>query len=168
MSAIPIALSSGAEPLAVQARLLDQGIELPVIALPGHPFWSRCRRPGPDRERLIEVNVTSPTGIQELARHLGRPVEEDVIAWVGASRPGAPTTRRHGDANLNQHNLNWRARRAWGSRFSAVGRGTPRPMIGGGAVRLKSDLLRARTVASTVPFLGMLLLTFGLRDAAGQ
>jgi len=33
-------------------------------------------------ERLIEVNVTSPTGIQELARHLGRPVEEDVIAWV--------------------------------------------------------------------------------------
>jgi glutathione synthase len=35
-------------------------------------------------ERLIEVNVTSPTGIQELARHLGRPVEEDVIAWVEA------------------------------------------------------------------------------------
>jgi glutathione synthase len=33
-------------------------------------------------ERLIEVNVTSPTGIQELSRHLGRPVEEDVIAWV--------------------------------------------------------------------------------------
>jgi glutathione synthase len=35
-------------------------------------------------ERLIEVNVTSPTGIQELSRHLGRPVEEDVIAWVEA------------------------------------------------------------------------------------
>lgn len=33
-------------------------------------------------ERLIEVNVTSPTGIQELARHLDRPVEEDVIAWL--------------------------------------------------------------------------------------
>jgi glutathione synthase len=33
-------------------------------------------------ERLIEVNVTSPTGIQQLARHLGRPVEQDVIAWV--------------------------------------------------------------------------------------
>lgn len=33
-------------------------------------------------ERLIEVNVTSPTGIQELSRHAGRPVEEDVIAWV--------------------------------------------------------------------------------------
>lgn len=33
-------------------------------------------------EKLIEVNVTSPTGIQELARFLGRPVEEDVIAWI--------------------------------------------------------------------------------------
>jgi glutathione synthase len=33
-------------------------------------------------ERLIEVNVTSPTGIQELGRFQGRPVEEDVIAWV--------------------------------------------------------------------------------------
>ncbi len=39
-------------------------------------------------ERLIEVNVTSPTGIQELGRHLGRPVEEDVIAWV-ESRVGS-------------------------------------------------------------------------------
>jgi glutathione synthase len=35
-------------------------------------------------ERLIEVNVTSPTGIQELARFLGRPVEQDVIHWVEA------------------------------------------------------------------------------------
>ncbi|RYZ01493.1 MAG: glutathione synthase [Myxococcales bacterium] len=35
-------------------------------------------------EKLIEVNVTSPTGIQELARHLGRPVEQDVIRWVEA------------------------------------------------------------------------------------
>lgn len=33
-------------------------------------------------ERLIEVNVTSPTGIQELSRHEGRPVEADVIAWL--------------------------------------------------------------------------------------
>lgn len=33
-------------------------------------------------ERLIEVNVTSPTGIQELGRFLGRPVEADVMAWV--------------------------------------------------------------------------------------
>lgn len=35
-------------------------------------------------ERLIEVNVTSPTGIQELSRFVGRPVEDDVIAWVEA------------------------------------------------------------------------------------
>jgi len=33
-------------------------------------------------EKLIEVNVTSPTGIQQLSRFAGRPVEEDVIAWV--------------------------------------------------------------------------------------
>ncbi|HEV8548555.1 MAG TPA: glutathione synthase, partial [Polyangiaceae bacterium] len=33
-------------------------------------------------EHLIEVNVTSPTGIQELSRFVGRPVEQDVIAWV--------------------------------------------------------------------------------------
>ncbi len=36
--------------------------------------------------KLIEVNVTSPTGIQELARHLGTPVEQDVIRWVEAQR----------------------------------------------------------------------------------
>jgi glutathione synthase len=33
-------------------------------------------------ERLTEVNVTSPTGIQELSRHLGRDAAEDVIAWI--------------------------------------------------------------------------------------
>lgn len=33
-------------------------------------------------ERLIEVNVTSPTGIQELSRHVGRPVEAQVIEWL--------------------------------------------------------------------------------------
>ena len=33
-------------------------------------------------ERLIEVNVTSPTGIQELGRFLGTRPEEDVIAWI--------------------------------------------------------------------------------------
>lgn len=33
-------------------------------------------------ERLTEVNVTSPTGIQELSRHVGRDVAADVIAWV--------------------------------------------------------------------------------------
>ena len=32
--------------------------------------------------KLTEVNVTSPTGIQELSRHLGRDVAADVIAWV--------------------------------------------------------------------------------------
>jgi glutathione synthase len=43
-------------------------------------------------ERLIEVNVTSPTGIQELSRHLGRPVEEDVIAWVEARAQRSPAS----------------------------------------------------------------------------
>ncbi len=33
-------------------------------------------------ERLTEVNVTSPTGIQELSRHLGRDAAEDVIRWI--------------------------------------------------------------------------------------
>lgn len=33
-------------------------------------------------ERLIEINVTSPTGIQELGQHLGRCPEDDVIAWT--------------------------------------------------------------------------------------
>jgi glutathione synthase len=32
--------------------------------------------------RLTEVNVTSPTGIQELSRHVGRDVAADVISWV--------------------------------------------------------------------------------------
>jgi glutathione synthase len=33
-------------------------------------------------QRLTEVNVTSPTGIQELSRHLGRDVAADVVAWA--------------------------------------------------------------------------------------
>ncbi len=33
-------------------------------------------------ERLIEINVTSPTGIQELGQHQGRLPEDDVIAWT--------------------------------------------------------------------------------------
>jgi glutathione synthase len=33
-------------------------------------------------ERLTEVNVTSPTGIQELSRHLGRDMADPVIAWI--------------------------------------------------------------------------------------
>jgi glutathione synthase len=32
--------------------------------------------------RLTEVNVTSPTGIQELSGHLGRDVAEQVIEWI--------------------------------------------------------------------------------------
>ena len=32
--------------------------------------------------KLTEVNVTSPTGIQELSRHRGRDMAEDVIAWI--------------------------------------------------------------------------------------
>ena len=40
--------------------------------------------------KLIEVNVTSPTGIQELGRLEGRRPEEDVIAWIEErSRAGA-------------------------------------------------------------------------------
>lgn len=33
-------------------------------------------------ERLTEVNVTSPTGIQELSRHVGRDMAEPVIDWI--------------------------------------------------------------------------------------
>lgn len=36
--------------------------------------------------KLIEVNVTSPTGIQELSRHLGKPVEQEVMRWAEANR----------------------------------------------------------------------------------
>jgi glutathione synthase len=32
--------------------------------------------------QLIEINVTSPTGLQQLSTHLGRPLERDVIAWA--------------------------------------------------------------------------------------
>jgi len=32
--------------------------------------------------KLTEVNVTSPTGIQELSRHVGRDVAADVIQWM--------------------------------------------------------------------------------------
>jgi glutathione synthase len=33
-------------------------------------------------ERLTEVNVTSPTGIQELSRHVGEDVAEEVVRWI--------------------------------------------------------------------------------------
>lgn len=32
--------------------------------------------------RLTEVNVTSPTGIQQLSQHMGRDVSADVIQWI--------------------------------------------------------------------------------------
>ncbi len=32
--------------------------------------------------KLTEANVTSPTGIQELSRHVGRDVAENVIVWI--------------------------------------------------------------------------------------
>ncbi len=38
-------------------------------------------------ERLTEVNVTSPTGIQELSRHIGRDVAVDVIEYVEEEMP---------------------------------------------------------------------------------
>jgi glutathione synthase len=45
--------------------------------------------------RLTEVNVTSPTGIQELSRHVGRDVAEQVIAWIerhaGQYSPALPS-----------------------------------------------------------------------------
>jgi len=41
MAAIPIALPVGTEPPAVQAQLLDDGIELPVASLPGHGTFLR-------------------------------------------------------------------------------------------------------------------------------
>lgn len=37
--------------------------------------------------RLTEVNVTSPTGIQQLSQHMKRDVAEDVIAWVERRSP---------------------------------------------------------------------------------
>jgi glutathione synthase len=53
---------------AVGPRLVEHGLFFVGLDLIG--------------EKLIEVNVTSPTGIQELARFLGRPVEQDVIRWA--------------------------------------------------------------------------------------
>lgn len=41
MAAIPVALPGGAEPLAIQAQLLDDGIELPMAALPGYGTFIR-------------------------------------------------------------------------------------------------------------------------------
>jgi glutathione synthase len=46
-------------------------------------------------EKLTEVNVTSPTGIQELSRHLGRDMAERVIEWV-ERHAATPTGTRPG------------------------------------------------------------------------
>jgi glutathione synthase len=52
----------------VGPRLVEQGLYFVGLDLIG--------------ERLIEINVTSPTGIQQLSQHQGRPLERDVVAWV--------------------------------------------------------------------------------------
>ncbi len=44
-------------------------------------------------ERLTEVNVTSPTGIQELSQHRGRDMAEDVIVWVERKAGELPKSR---------------------------------------------------------------------------
>ena len=41
MAAIPVVLPAGAEPFAMQARLIDEGIEVPVIAFPNHGAFIR-------------------------------------------------------------------------------------------------------------------------------
>ncbi|MGH7269107.1 MAG: glutathione synthase, partial [Polyangiaceae bacterium] len=40
--------------------------------------------------KLTEVNVTSPTGIQELSRHLGVDVAERVIEWIEKTAAALP------------------------------------------------------------------------------
>jgi glutathione synthase len=44
--------------------------------------------------KLTEVNVTSPTGIQQLSRHEGRDIAEDVIAWVEQRAKTFPASRQ--------------------------------------------------------------------------
>jgi len=41
MAAIPVALPDGAAPLAIQARLLDDDIEVPILALPDQGTFVR-------------------------------------------------------------------------------------------------------------------------------
>ncbi len=55
---------------AIAPKLLEHGLYFVGLDLIG--------------EKLIEVNVTSPTGIQELSRFLGRAVEDDVVRWTEA------------------------------------------------------------------------------------
>ena len=76
---------------AEQALVRDVGVELSARGL----WFVGLDLIG---ERLIEVNVTSPTGLQQLARHQGKPLEEEVIAWVesrsqslrGVGQPNLP------------------------------------------------------------------------------
>jgi glutathione synthase len=42
-------------------------------------------------EKLIEINVTSPTGIQELGRLTNRRPETEVIAWIAEKSADIPT-----------------------------------------------------------------------------
>lgn len=62
MAAIAISLPDGREPLAVQAQLLDEGIELPIVALPGHGTFIRISahvyNQLADYERLADVLLT--------------------------------------------------------------------------------------------------------------
>lgn len=69
----PTTLTPGEEQLvaSVGPRLANAGLYFVGLDLIG--------------EKLIEVNVTSPTGIQELGRHLGTRPEQDVIRWVEAA-----------------------------------------------------------------------------------
>lgn len=66
----PCTLTADEEHLAraVGARLSEHGLWFTGLDLIGG--------------KLIEVNVTSPTGIQQLSRFSGRSVEQDVIEWV--------------------------------------------------------------------------------------
>lgn len=45
-------------------------------------------------ERLTEVNVTSPTGIQQLSRHQNREVSDDVIAWAERASDALKSSRK--------------------------------------------------------------------------
>jgi glutathione synthase len=49
--------------------------------------------------KLTEVNVTSPTGIQQLSQHEGRDVSADVIAWVERAAQRADRTGKSGPGN---------------------------------------------------------------------
>ncbi|HYJ08270.1 MAG TPA: glutathione synthase [Polyangiaceae bacterium] len=80
-SVVPTELTSAESAIvsAVGPKLVEHGLYFVGLDLIG--------------EKLIEVNVTSPTGIQELSRFVGRPVEEDVIRWLEAKRDSFASSR---------------------------------------------------------------------------